>query len=399
MRAAAAIGALCMLLSPWLLWIEAPISGGARPGISLGWMAILLAGIAAVAHFRRSSVLAAVSGVMGLGLCSFAILHLTLLDPALWSLVDENAQYTRIMGFSRRYLPENLGTEPIFQADLATETVLERLAAAAYFMGFGWWMCLMGSVLLMIGCFALKGRRTLQGIAIAALAVCGGQGMLLGNGLVAQYLRDTGDRYLARGLYTEAIRRYEAAQRHDAQLAKSERTHLSLGEAYYHLGISAHPAARLYLGNRYAQQRNVEAALAQYLLATHDTIGSLGDIIRRRIAWTYVDLGLADYRKGEIGGASHWWEKSLTFDAAQLQAAYFLVRAYFDQGRYEQSITMGRFLVARSQNQLVNADVQANIGDGYWKLHDFTKARLAYEASMRLDSFANFRIFRSLGGT
>jgi hypothetical protein len=48
---------------------------------------------------------------------------------------------------------------------------------------------------------------------------------------------------------------------------------------------------------------------------------------------------------------------------------------------------------------LLNANLQANLGDAYWKLNDFTNARASYEASISLDSFGNFRIFKSLGGT
>ena len=89
----------------------------------------------------------------------------------------------------------------------------------------------------------------------------------------------------------------------------------------------------------------------------------------------------------------------MAFDPAQLQVPYFLGKAYFDQGRYEESIAMGRFLLYRSQNRLLNANMQANLGDAFWKINDFTSARVAYEASMRLDPFGNFRIFKSLGGT
>ena len=110
-------------------------------------------------------------------------------------------------------------------------------------------------------------------------------------------------------------------------------------------------------------------------------------------------MGLSSLPKGEIGPAAGQWERALALDATQLQAVYFLIRAYFEQGRYEQSIAMGRLLLSRSQNQLLNANVQANIGDSYWELSDFKSARTAFAVSRRLDSFANFRIFKSLGGT
>src|SRR5262249_49495696 len=160
-------------------------------------------------------------------------------------------------------------------------------------------------------------------------------------------------------------------QRCDPQLNKSEQVHLHLGDAYHQLGMPSHPNARFYLGDRYAQGGNFEAAIAEYVVAAHEASALLQEIIRRRIAWTYVNIGLAQYRKAEIGPASGWWEIALASDPAQLQAAYFLVRAYFDQGRYEQSVAMGRSLLLRSRNHLMNANVQANLGDAYWKLKDF----------------------------
>jgi len=236
-------------------------------------------------------------------------------------------------------------------------------------------------------------------VALTASMMFATQGAVLFKGFAAQYFQEQGDRDMALGRYAEAIERYQAAQQWDPQLTRSEQNHLHLGNAYDQLAIPSHPNAHFYLGDRYAQGGNFEAAVAEYLIAAQEASAPLQELIHKRIAWTYVTLGLGRYLKGEIGPAVGWWEAALAFDSAQLQATYFLGRAYFDQGRYEQSIAMGRFLILRSQNRLLNANVQANLGDAYWKLNNFTSARAAYEASISLDSFANFRIFKSLGGT
>ena len=101
----------------------------------------------------------------------------------------------------------------------------------------------------------------------------------------------------------------------------------------------------------------------------------------------------------DLGPAAAMWEKALATDESQLQAAYFLTRAYFDQGQFEAGLTMCRLVLSKSRNRIVNANVQANMGDGYWALGQYTRAREAYVASMRLDKHANYRIFKSLGGT
>jgi hypothetical protein len=399
MRLPTAIGTLLLVVSSFLIWIKAPISGGANPSVSFGWMALLIGGIAGIGWFYRSSRVMAVCAVTGLGLCIFSVVHLALRDPAFWSLVDENAQYATIMGFSLHNLPANFGIEPFFQPNLSIETAMDRLATALYFVGWGWWICLTGGLLILISCIKISRRQTMRCVALTAGVMLASQGMVLRKGFAAQYLQDQGDRDMAHGRYAEAIERYKAAQRCNPQLNRSEQIHLHFGKAYYQLGLPSHPNARFYLGNRYAQERNPEAAIAAYLLAASEASAPLQEIIHKRIGWTYVSIGLAQYRDGNIGSASGWWEVALTSDPAQVQAAYFLVKAYFEQGRYEQSIAMGRFLLLRSRNRLLNANVQASVGDGYWKLNNFTKARAAYEASMILDWFANFRIWKSLGGT
>jgi tetratricopeptide (TPR) repeat protein len=399
MRVLMAIGVLLLAMSSPLSWISGPISGGANPSVSFGWSAVLIGGMAGIAWLYSASRALVVCAGLGLGLGIFSVLYLALMDPALWSLVDENAQAANIILFSSHYLPSNFGIAPAFQPNLSTETLIGRLATAFYFMGLGWWVCLLGSLSLLSGCLTIKAMPRLRWMALTAMVACGSQGLLLGKGVVAQYFQDRGDRYMARGQYAEAVRQYEAALRYDRQLAGSERLHRYCGEAYYHLGTPSHPQARLYAGDRYARERNPEAAIAEYRLAAQGAAGPWTSILHHRLAWTYVQLGVVQYGRQESGGAIAWWEKALSIDASQLQAAYFLMRAYFDQGRYEQSIAMGQFLIGRAQNPLFMADVQANIGDSYWKLKDFSRARLAYETSKKLDTYANFRILWSLGGT
>jgi tetratricopeptide (TPR) repeat protein len=135
------------------------------------------------------------------------------------------------------------------------------------------------------------------------------------------------------------------------------------------------------------------------LLAAHEASDPLKALLHKRIAWNYADGGILLYRKGLLGPAIGYWEQALAVDAAQVRAVYFLARAYFEQSRYERSVAMSRLLLSRSQNRLLNANLQSNIGDCYWRLRDYDKARLAYEASMRLDTYGNFRVYKSLGGT
>jgi tetratricopeptide (TPR) repeat protein len=398
MRWMAAMSALLIGLCGFMPWIEAPLSGGMSVS-GIGWIAISIGLLGSVVCYYGSGRLLALCGVAGLGLCLFLVLHLTFEDAVFWKLVDENGQYVRMMAFSFRFLPANFGIEPTLERVLASASVLDRLATAAYFMSYGWWCCLSGSLLLLAGSLTMQSARSIRWMGATLLILLGGLGLIFFKGFAAQYLQAKGDGYLARAHFPQAIQQYEAAQELDPQLLSSEQLHLRLGEAYYGLGMSSHPHARFYLGNLYSQQGNADAAVATYLLAAQDAPSPLAEIIYRCIGRRYVTIGLAQYRQANIPQAVTLWEKASTFDQKQLMAAYFLTKAYFEQGRYEQSIAMGRWLLTRSQNRLLNANVHANIGDGYWRLRDYTRARNAYEASQQLDAFANFRIIKSLGGT
>jgi tetratricopeptide (TPR) repeat protein len=400
MRGLTAVGVLGLLSSGWLTWIKAPISGGANPSLSVGWLVGVIGGVAAIAWVGRSTRVLDVCGVAGLGLAGLALLYLACMDPALWYLVDENAQAANIIGFSHRFLPGNYGIQPTFRHSLDTETLLGRLATAAYFMSWGWVICLASSLLLLChGRTNLSCWPRLTWISLPAALLFGGQALVLASCLTAEYIQDQGHRQMALGRYADAIRRYERVQRWNPQSAISLQVHVRLGEAYYHLNMQTHPNARLYRGQRYVQEGNYKTALAEYLVAVQEARSPVKEVLAKQLAWTHVDRGIAQLRKGQVGSAIGHWEQALAFDADQIQAAYFLARAYFEQSQYEQSIAMSRLLLSRSDNRLLNANLQFNIGDSYWRLREFDQARLAYEASKRLDSYGNFRIFKSLGGT
>lgn len=83
----------------------------------------------------------------------------------------------------------------------------------------------------------------------------------------------------------------------------------------------------------------------------------------------------------------------------QFPVVYFLAKAYYDSGRYHDSLRLNRYLRQACRNPLLNALLEANIGDALWQLGDQDEARLAYEQSMKFDSTLNLRGIRSLGGT
>lgn len=399
MRLLSAIGGLLITISSFLIWIGWPIQKGVNTGINFGWIAIFIGTIGLAAWFYKSKRLLTVCWSGGLCLCSFYILYLTFWNPAFWQLIDENSQYANIMNFSQRFLPANYGIEPTFEKVIFTETVLERLITSFYFMSWGWWICIAGSFMLLIVYLKTEGWKAVRRITIIAAIIFACQGIIFFKGFAAQYFHDKGDRLMAKSRYADAIQKYDMAKYLDPQIARNEQIYLKLGEAYFKLGNPSHLEARFYHGYIYSQEEKFDAAISEYLIAAEEASAQLKDIIHRRLALSFAKEGIIYYRKGLVGPAVGYWERSLSFDPNQFQALFFLTGAYFEDGRYKQSIDTSRLLLSKSKNKLLNANLQANVGDCYWKLNDFKNARAAYEASAGLDSYANFRIFKSLGGT
>lgn len=406
MRVVAAVGVLLMGLSAVLAWVEAPIRGGISGmgfdggfGMPVGWLVLMVAGIAGAGWWLRSSRAFALCGLCGLGLGTHAVLYFVFADSLLWSLLDENAQYADIMNFSWGYLPANLGIEPTLRTDLLVDTPSDRLVTAFYFAGHGWWLCMAGSLVALVAGLRYGGRTATRWVAFAAIVLLAGEGLMVAKVFVSHHHRERGDRDMARGDYAHAIARYHTALQWNPQMAGDERVQLRLGEIYAGLGMSDRPGARFYLGDLYGREGRLEAALSEYLVADEEAEEPLKGILKRTVALTYIRMGLAQYREGNVGQAIAWYERALASDPSQIHAAYFLTRLYFEQGRYEQSIAMARLLLSQSRNRLLNANIEANLGDAYWALNDGQRARAAYETSMKLDPYANFRIFKSLSGT
>ncbi len=64
----------------------------------------------------------------------------------------------------------------------------------------------------------------------------------------------------------------------------------------------------------------------------------VGETARQEVARTRMTLGLALYHGGGIGAAVTNWELALAEDPSQIYPLFFLVRGYYDLGRYPAGI-------------------------------------------------------------
>jgi len=397
-RIVSALGAGVLIGSAWLAWLDVPIRSPGAYGNPIWVVALGLGFLGLAAAVRRQGMWMALAGAGGLGLGAYGLLRLALQDPAFWLLVDEKAQYSQIVRFSSRHMQANFGFESSFGSMVATDTLPEQLATAANFIGWGCWLSMIGGILLLAGCRMEDRDRSLPRMALAAAVSSFVVVLAVLPGLAALAYQERGDRRMARGHYAEALRSYRKAMRWAPAVATSARYYSRVGAAHYFGGEVTHPAARFYMGERYARMDDRVNAIDEYL-ASRAGSEALRAVAHRRIAWTYVTLGLERYAAGDLSLAVGQWEQALAVDEAQLQAAYFLLRSYFDQGRYDRSVAIGDYFLDRSWNPPLNANVQASMGDAFWKLDDLERARLAYRYSIELDCHGNLGAMKKLGGT
>lgn len=398
MKWMSAVGLVLLLASAKARWIDAPITLAAVP-FPIKWivLSIFVAGLFGMIFKRK--IVTGMCGLLGIGLCAFVIVHTACIDRTFWRLVDENEQYAWIIRFSRHHLPPNFGIQPTFRKDLPADTVLERLEASRYFMGLGWWVCAGGSGFMLAAWTVSKQTRRRKWLAVAvAVLVFSGPGLILARSFVGQYFYDKGGRLMGRGLYQEAGRNFQRALKWDRQLGGNKNIHIRMGEARFFMNDRNDPATQLYLGSRREEKKDFDHAASRYALA-RNAPHPLREIAERRLANIYIKKGFVLFKRDETGQAAAMWEKALDHDPSRHNARYFLARARFFLGQYQRSLSDNNIILAVSSNKILNSNIQSNIGDVYWKLGMFDDARKAYTLSMRLDSAANFRVIKSLGGT
>jgi tetratricopeptide (TPR) repeat protein len=398
-RVAGVLGSLLVLVGTLLPWLESPLRGRVPHGfvsfaILLGILGLI---VSCLRRFNRFLIVVAV-GVFAL--CGFAVVHLAVEDPILWSFEDDDAQHAAVVRFTMKHLIWNLGPDPQFQRNLPTDTVTDRLSEALYFMARGWWFGLAGGVAMLIGCAGAGAKEVLRFGALSGAVALGVVTIILFRPLVAEARATRADRLMAQGRFQEAIDGYETVRMASPQAARNERIWLRIGEAYYRLNRMSDPRARFYVAECDTLALDLDKAIAEYELLVQSAPEPLLSIARRKLAWRYTEKGSALYDAGSPAAAVKWWEKALSVDPAQVQAEYFLSRGYYDTARYDMSIGMGRLVLSQAaRDTRIQADVLCNIGDSFTRLHQFAPAREAYALSFKLDPDLNYRALRSLDGT
>lgn len=409
----------CKLFSYMSLTLSAPeiACSGPRPGLmgilqviprlSFGNLALVFGLLGSLTIFRPFRFLRIPIGTASLLLgvtfvAKLTCFHSNLLEP----LVDINDQHMKLLLFSTVNLPpNNLAFEPSFIPGFKTDYLLDRLDSTFYFLSWGWYLTMAGGVLLVSTGLHLGIEKhnylplsaILRRIGIVLFFL-----FLYSLGLflpcmLAEYQQLKGDNYLAQGNYEQALAGYLLAQRLNNQLFYHQTFRENLGEVYYKLGRADTPEYYIYRGTLLSKEGKTLETLATYQQALK--MSPDDPVIKKYLVSLYIQQGLDYFNAGSNEySAIQSWKAALEIDPRQLQAHFYMGKAYFDMGNYEQSIVENQTFIAKSTNSILKANAYSNLGDCYVKMEKPKEARAAYLLSRSLDRVLNNRMTDSLAG-
>jgi tetratricopeptide (TPR) repeat protein len=372
--------------------------------LSFGLAAALLFALAALAYSRRHWRVLTATGAVMLLIALLAVLQVAFLHSILLKeLLDEETQAKGAAQFERRYLPTNAGSEAsdaIGIKGLATERVWDRFLGAWYFMGFGWYVAVVGGLCIFL-CGACRipstrdRARILTATAFAATVlvfVCSGKPLLAHLALVR------GQEAESKGHPDKAIREYREALRLDGWFAINIDVYKRIGAIDFNFGRTDTLEYGIYHAELMLSENNYPAAIAEYqrLLETAD---ELSEFLKRRTFEIWTNYGVQLYQAGAVGVAVTAWQSLLAQDPVQWLAVFCLSTAYFDTGRYQESIDLIQSLLKGLADPQLRANLSSNMGDAYTRLGNFQQARLAYRYSYFIDNALNWRALESLVGS
>ena len=377
--------------------------GSGHAWMSYGAVAAVLFVLGAWTYSRRAWRALACTGAVMLLIAFFAVLQIAFVRCALLNeLLDEESQAKIASQFNHYYLPLNSGVEEsnvLGMAGLPTETVWYRLLAAWYFMGFGWYVTVIGGLCLFLYgiCRAPTGRG--RALIFAAASVTAGFLTILCSArpLLAHVAVVRAQEAESKGDMGRAIQQYREAIRLDEWYAIHSNLYLRIGAIDFASGRLNTVEYGMYHAELMLAENNSAAAIAEYQ-RLNGVPGAPAELIKRRTLQIWTSYGLRLYAAGAIGSAVTAWQSVLALDPNQWLAISCLSTAYFNTGRYQESIDLIQGLLKELADPGLRADLNSNLGDAYTRLGNYQQAHLAYRLSYTVDNVLNWRALMSLVG-
>ena len=409
------LGSLLVAGSVALKWVQFPFSHnltgltlslvrdpGLMPHISLfavGTLGLLVL-LVALIFGRRNITLLALCAAILLMLWAITPAQIAFRQPSLLRRLTDELQLAPVLNvFTKDYLLQNYGMAEPVPKRLILYSAWGRLDAAVSFLRLGWYCFGLGTIL--IGCYTL-GRMSRGRVTTALLLLClpvGALLVLLIPPAIGQHYFTDGMVAKARGRNQEAIADFRAAMRWDRWHAEDIDLYATIGQLQRLAGIASDsPERHIIRAVELREDNGFEPAIFEFSLAG-DAGGWVGQTARREEAATRVTFGLALYHAGGIGAAVTNWEVAMAEDPSQIYALPYLVRGYYDLGRYEKGIAAAAKLAKLiQQHNYVVANVYSMVGDCYAKLGKDAEARHYYNLSLAVDPTLNYWALTGLVG-
>jgi tetratricopeptide (TPR) repeat protein len=410
------LGSFLIFGSAVLKWVQYPLTSnlsglklplfrdsGVIPHVTLlsfGTLVIVvfIAGLVLRRFFASALGLAA---AVLITVCVLTPAHIAFQHPTMLRRLTEELQATPWRKvFTKEYLPANYGSPEVLPNRLVLYTASGRFLAAFSFLRLGWTCCAIGSLLVAVYAIRrLPDRKMAIGLALVCLPV-GALAVVITPAIIGQHYFDTGSIAKARGHNQEAIADYRKAMKWDRWHAQDIGLYATIGELQKKSGIENNsPERHISRALELEKTNEYEPAIFELSRAT-EAGGALAAAARRESAKTRIELGLALYQVGGIGGALTSWQLALADDPTQeVFVLPYLARGYFDLARYEAALeTVNRLIKIIVDHSSMVADVYSLGGDCYAKLGRDADARRYYNLSYAKDWIVNYWAISRLAG-
>jgi tetratricopeptide (TPR) repeat protein len=410
------IGSFLIIGSTILKWVQHPLTSnlsglklplfhdsGAIPHVTLlsfGAVGIVVLLTGVMLHRFLPSALALAAAVL-ITMCVLTPAHIAFQQPMmLRNLTDELQSVPWHKVFTKEYLPANYGSPEVLPNRIVLYSATGRLLAAFSFLRLGWTCCALGSVLVAV--YAMR-RLTDGRMAVGLALIClplGALAIVITPPIIGQHYFNRGSIAKAQGHNQQAIADYRKAMKWDAWHAQDIGLYATIGDLQKKSGIENNsPERHISRALELQQAKEYEPAIFELSRAA-EAGGVVAAAARRESAKTRIELGLALYQAGGIGGAVTNWQLALADDPTQeVFILPYLAQGYFDLGRYEIALqTIDRLIKIIAGHSSMIADVYSLGGDCYAKLGRDNDARRYYSLSYAKDWIVNYWAISRLAG-
>src|SRR5215471_1190625 len=410
------IGGFLIFGSAFLKWVQYPLTSnlsglkfplfhdsGVIPRVTLlsfGTLGVVvfIAGVVLRRFFASALGLAA---AVLITVCVMTPAHIAFQQPMmLHHLIDELQATPWRKVFTKDYFPANYGSPEVLPNQLVLYTAKGRFLAAYSFLRLGWTCFSIGSVLVAIYAMRrLPDGKMAIGLALVYLPL-GALAIVITPPIIGQHYFNIGSIAKARGHDQEAIAHYRKAMKWDTWYAQDISLYATIGDLQKKSGIENNsPERHISRAVEFQQANEYEPAIFELGRAA-EAGGAVAAAARRESAKTRVELGLALYQAGGVGGAVTNWQLALADDPTQeVFVLPYLARGYFDLARYEAAIqTIDRLIKIISAHSSMVADVYSLGGECYAKLGRDNDARRYYNLSYAKDWIVNYWAISRLAG-